>query len=292
MPSLNCVPSGAVGCLVMALALAACTNDDLGLSTTTSSAHSIEVVSTTSEPTTTIDVNTCPTEFCVTYHIRPEAFWSDGTPVTSVDFVHTHETFRGPTVDEGVSVGYDSIQAAHILDEKTVRFVFSQAYGPWRTLFDRLLPAHVDGPADLSVTSGSFTLSESNDAGVLLIRTANHWSSVDSISGAPLGDVEMLQFVPIGLPEDQIEGLIAGDVDIANPRPTTSLLASIAASKDVLHEMAAGPFWDHIDFNHSDPLLSQSWVREVIALAIDRESILDQTIRQMDQVAQARDSAI
>ena len=284
-----------VGWLLPVLVLAACADTEVGDSTTTSDAPTPDLVATTVEPpptTATLDVNACPTEFCVTYRIRPEAFWSDETPVTSVDFVYTFETFRGPTIDDGVSVGYDSIQSLQVIDEKTVRVVFSQAYGPWRTLFDRLLPAHVDDPRDFGVTSGFFTLAEHNDLGFVLTRSPNHWSSVDPLSGEALGDVEVLRFVPMATAEDQIEGLIAGDIDLSNPRPTAALLESVLASGSVAHELAAGPFWDHIDFNHSDPLLAQRWVREVFALSVDRETILDRTIRLMDKDAQTRDSAI
>ena len=39
---------------------------------------------------TRVDFTTKP-PFTLTYHIRPEAQWSDGVPITARDFVFTHE---------------------------------------------------------------------------------------------------------------------------------------------------------------------------------------------------------
>ena len=45
-----------------------------------------------------VDVTTAP-PFTLTYHIRPEARWSDGTPVSSRDFVFTHRTSLSDRVE-------------------------------------------------------------------------------------------------------------------------------------------------------------------------------------------------
>ena len=42
---------------------------------------------------TRADFTTTP-PLTITYHIRPEARWSDGVPVTAHDFVFTHEARR------------------------------------------------------------------------------------------------------------------------------------------------------------------------------------------------------
>ncbi len=60
----------------------------------------------------------------------------------------------------------------------------------------------------------------------------------------------------------------------------------------VTHDLGPGPFWEHIDFNHDDPLLSQKWVREAISLAIDREALLEGTVGTIDPEASSLASAV
>ena len=58
-------------------------------------AFSIGRDSTSYEPdlVTGVDVTRTP-PFTLTYHIRREARWSDGTPITARDFVFTHNAIR------------------------------------------------------------------------------------------------------------------------------------------------------------------------------------------------------
>lgn len=62
--------------------------------------------------------------------------------------------------------------------------------------------------------------------------------------------------------------------------------------ENVVFDVGPGEFWEHIDFNHDDPLLSQHWVREVFALSIDRSAILDETVRTIDPQIPALDNTV
>ncbi|WP_068300470.1 extracellular solute-binding protein [Pararhodobacter sp. CCB-MM2] len=66
-----------------------------------------------------------PTKDWVIFHLRPEARFSDGTPVTAADVVFTHNLFleQGlPSYSEAVR---QRITSAEALDEHTVRFDFA-----------------------------------------------------------------------------------------------------------------------------------------------------------------------
>ena len=66
-----------------------------------------------------------PTKDWVIFHLRPEARFSDGTPVTAADVVFTHNLFleQGlPSYSEAVR---QRITSAEALDEHTVRFEFA-----------------------------------------------------------------------------------------------------------------------------------------------------------------------
>ena len=216
------------------------------------------------------------------YHIHDGAVWSDGAPVVADDFIFTSELAAD-------GAGHELITGAERIDSKTAAFSFSEPYGPWRTLFPVVLPRHAldetslsDDPAKaLRTTAGPFVL-DSWDEGeqITLRRNRRYWAEADRLSGEPLGDVQEIRFVFPASVEEALRGLEAGEIDVVIPGPVAAAVAEIAEMEGVSHELAPGPFWEHIAFNHDDPLLSQLWVREAINLAVDREAILDQTVRR------------
>jgi ABC-type transport system substrate-binding protein len=80
--------------------------------------------------------------FTLTYHIRTEAHWSDGVPISAKDFVFTHRAIRkyGPDPEDAHLTQVRSVSA---LDAKTVRVVLRAGFASWRTfLFLHVLPRH------------------------------------------------------------------------------------------------------------------------------------------------------
>src|SRR5687768_951932 len=76
-----------------------------------------------------VDVEREP--FALTFHIRPDAVWSDGAPVGADDFLFTLETILDP--QNSVSrTGYELVTQAAKLGPKTVRLQFSRGYAHWR----------------------------------------------------------------------------------------------------------------------------------------------------------------
>ena len=59
--------------------------------------------------------------FTLTYHIRPEARWSDGVPITAADFVFTHEAQRTYGSESGLH--RTMVKSVRTLDRKTVHVV-------------------------------------------------------------------------------------------------------------------------------------------------------------------------
>jgi peptide/nickel transport system substrate-binding protein len=87
----------------------------------------------------------------ITLTLRDDIVWSDGTPITSADFVFTYEMYASPdnitnspypySPDDGVIV---SVEA---LDALTVVVTFAEPFAPWlTTIFDEILPEHVLRP--------------------------------------------------------------------------------------------------------------------------------------------------
>uniref|UniRef100_UPI0025FADA5C ABC transporter substrate-binding protein n=1 Tax=uncultured Corynebacterium sp. TaxID=159447 RepID=UPI0025FADA5C len=79
----------------------------------------------------------------VRYVLRPDAQWSDGTPVTGADFDYLHQQI---TVSSGVvdSAGYAMIDRLSVsAGGRTVDVTFTGPDPDWRDLFSDLLPSHI-----------------------------------------------------------------------------------------------------------------------------------------------------
>lgn len=254
---------------------------------------------TTSGAAATTDTGTeegeqvpCPTVFCLVYHIDRAATWSDGQAVRVADFAHTAEVMaEQPGAD---AVGYRMIERIDALDAKTARVAFAAPFGPWQTLFARLFK---DGQAADDIarmdTTGPFAFVDWQEGeSITLQRKPQWWADSDPISGGDLGDVEEIQFVFIETLEEMVAALEADEVDVIAARPDAATAESLRSMSDITLDLAPGPFWEHIDFHHDDPILSKRWAREAVSLAIDREAILDETVRLVDEEAGTLDNTI
>lgn len=79
----------------------------------------------------------------VRYVLRPDAQWSDGTPVTGADFDYLHQqiTGRSGVVDPA---GYAMIDKLSVsAGGRTVDVTFTGPAPDWRELFANLLPSHI-----------------------------------------------------------------------------------------------------------------------------------------------------
>lgn len=245
--------------------------------------------------TTTIVVETttvteCPTEFCVVYSIHPEARWSDGVPVTSEDFVYSADLLAASGVP-----GHDLVRSVTTPDRTTAVVALDAAYGSWRGLFPRVFRSGgplIGDPSGIEST-GPFNFAGWQEGDSLVLeRNERWWVDQDPLSGDPVGDVSEVTVVFIADPAAMVAALAADQVDVIAARPDPATIASLETLEGVEYAVAPGPFWEHIDFHHEDQMLAQFWVRRAIALAINRERILDETVRLIDPSATTLDNTV
>ena len=259
---------------------------------------SAEVTTTVSQPatttsaavTTTTQPPECPDVFCVRYHIHPDAAWADGTPVTSRDFAFTVETITDADLDitSTSRAGYDLISGYESVDDKTFLAIFSEVYPPWKSLFEVVLPAHeLEGKTfgtvwddGITLGSGPFVFSEwIPGERIVLARNPDYWASRDRGSGAALGDVQTVSIVFLPGSEAQVRALRNEEIDVFYPEPQISMVEEVTSMSDVAWQAGLGRIWEQIDFNHDDPLLSQEFIRQAFAMAIDREAVMEEVVR-------------
>ena len=83
----------------------------------------------------------------LTINLRDDIQWSDGTPITSADFVFTYEMMMSDANSPLQRAPYDVVASVEAPDPTTVVVTFFEPYAPWAaTLYQWVLPEHVLRP--------------------------------------------------------------------------------------------------------------------------------------------------
>jgi peptide/nickel transport system substrate-binding protein len=224
--------------------------------------------------------------FTLTYHIRPEARWSDGVPVTARDFVFTLRAIRthGAPFDRAL---HAVIRSARALDAKTVRVVLRPRRASWPELFSHVLPSHALRGRDLSnvwldriddqrtgrpIGSGPFLVESWARGGELVLRRnprywGRHPAYVDRL---------VLRFVLTAT--DPTTALLRGELDVAFGVPTDAVPAVRKLDGIRVSARAAATF-EHLDLRvgaGAHPALRSKLVRRALGYGIDRVGLVRQ----------------
>ena len=243
--------------------------------------------------------------FTLTYHIRPEARWSDGVPVTASDFVFTHRAIRRYLSPEEQGFHRTYVRSVRAVRAKTVRVVLRARFGFWRDLFPFVLPRHALEGEDLTrvwsdrldnpktgrpIGTGPF-LVQRWDRGRKLTLTPNtrYWGP-----HPPYLDSFVFRFVPLA---DTVRAFQNGELDVARIFPSrVPELRRLPGFKVVT---SATTSWEHLDLNLSKrghPAVGNKatgkLVRRAIAYGIDREAIVRELFRELAPTARPTDSAV
>lgn len=236
----------------------------------------------------------------VTYRIRAEAEWSDGTPVTAQDFEFTYDTFMDPDVDIVSRTGFDQISKVDVINDKTIRFEFSAPYAGWRELFVVVFPKHALEGEDFNkvwtrsienpktgepIGSGPFLI-ESWDKGekLTMVKNENWWGP-----RPPYLDEIVFRFM--ANTNTEIQQMRGGEVDVIYPQPQFALEA-LAAEPSIEMQTTGGFLWEFLSFNVQRPLLDNPNIRAAVAHAIDREAATEHLFRDIAPGTPVQNSGI
>jgi ABC-type transport system substrate-binding protein len=126
----------------------------------------------------------------VTYQIRPEAVWADGTPISGDDFAFTYELITDPELAEALWIYPDDVYGWITPDSieagpKTFSYTLDRVTPWWEWLFEVVVPKHdVEGKdflADFNdeawVSGGPFIVEawDATDRVLTLGRNDNYW---------------------------------------------------------------------------------------------------------------------
>ena len=230
----------------------------------------------------------------ITYQIRPDARWSDGTPITAADFIYLWRNSNGtnPKIDTVTTIGYDRIkQVTGSADGKTVTVVFNQRFADWQGLFANLLPAHyvrrqpagwnhgLDKHPQQIPSGGPFKIAGFHRGETLTLeRNDQYWGPKAHL------DQIVIRLVPDS--DAEMDALRTGEADLINPGPTADLVNTIRQLPGVRSQASPTLGWEHLTFNLDHPILKDLTVRRAIATAIDTQQVVDRMARPVNPNAQ------
>lgn len=230
----------------------------------------------------------------ITFKLRDDIKWSDGTPITSKDFVFTHDMTLDPKNAVSTTSPNDKVDTIVTPDDQTVVVNFKEPYAPWLgTFWHGLLPEHIlrpvfdaDGTLDTAewnkaptVGCGPFTFAEwESGSFARFVANDNYWL------GRPKIDEIFFQFVPDDAA--QVAALKNGEgvlgTFLAYPDADALAKGGLTVSK------VFSGYNEGVYFNLGEtvnPGMKDLAVRQAIAYGIDRESIVSDLLLGLTAVA-------
>jgi peptide/nickel transport system substrate-binding protein len=214
----------------------------------------------------------------VTYHIKPQAVWSDGQPITSTDFKYTWDQIaHGKDIYD--QTGYSQVASVDTPDPKTAVVTFSSPYPDWKALFGAfygVFPSHILANTDRDTamkdgynwSGGPWKIDHwTKTVELKLVPNPSYWGkkpNLSSITYRFITDTSATQ-----------QDLKSGQVSVSYPQAQPGL-ESLNGVNGLKLDTQAGLNYEALWFNVEKAPLDSAPVRQALAYATDRNAIVNQ----------------
>lgn len=210
----------------------------------------------------------------VTWKLRPEVTWHDGTPHTSADVKFTVEAINSPAYNPESTDGFDRITSVDTPDPLTAVLHYKEIYAPYQLQFVRgTLPKHVLEGRDIDTANdynraplgtGPYTVAEWKSGEFIRLEAVpQYWQ------GRPAA-IRTLTFRFIANTNTRINQLKSGEVDMVVMFPWDKH-REVAAIPGVSVHRIDGNGYEHVTLNQrAFPAFADVRVRQALTHAVDR----------------------
>jgi peptide/nickel transport system substrate-binding protein len=227
----------------------------------------------------------------ITLHLRKDAKWSDGMPVTSADWIFTYHAVLNPANNTKTRYGWDEIESANAPDPYTIVIHMKRpsvavlgilamggaAYPP--------LPAHV--LAKLPDINRAPFNSKPISSGPFVLKEWSHGSTLTFVPNPYYfrGVPKIKEIVWKVLPDEntQLNQLKTHEIDVY-PTADENSIPKLATIPGVRVEKRLLANWRHLGINASRPHLNDVRVRQAIAEGVDWKRINDTVYHGYNQL--------
>jgi peptide/nickel transport system substrate-binding protein len=227
------------------------------------------------------------------WHLRPDAFWSDGVPVTAQDFIFTWQLVCNADVPALSRELEDRISHMESRDDgRTLVVLWKRPYAFAHEGHRHLLvPRHIELPRFAALAdkqeyertpfnrhplgNGPYRLQQWSLGRYVVLERQSHWHGPE-----PFFETLIYRFVPE--PETILANLDTARLDAVSPVALDHDLAiefhhrALArADANYVMDFRPGLWWEHIDFNVENPITADKLVRQALAAGMNRRAICE-----------------
>ncbi len=211
-----------------------------------------------------------------TFHLRANARWSNGDPVTAGDFVFSIQRALNPATAAPKAQLFAAVQDAHASDQRTLvvslrqstpDFLALAASGPW-------IPVHPTA----KVGNGPFALTEWKPNQHIIVRkNPRYWD-------AAAVKLDAIHFLAFDNGDTEDRAFRAGQLDVTMGVPASKLDTYRIATPAVLHTV---PLHEtrYLALNTIKAPLNDARVRRALSLTLDRKILTDKVLKGGQQPA-------
>ncbi|MDA8100646.1 MAG: peptide-binding protein [Nitrospiraceae bacterium] len=215
----------------------------------------------------------------ITFHLRKGVLWHDGAPFTAEDCIFTYQMLMDPKVATPYSSSYMDVKKAAVVDRYTFRVTYAEPFSPALESWSMgIIPKHLLEGKDLNtdpfsrkpVGTGPYRFKEWI-AGQKIVLEAND----KYFEGRPNIDQYIYRIIPDS--STMFQELLSGGVDMMGLNPLQYLRKSETRRIRDNYRKFRYPAnaFTYLGYNLRNPLFEDTRVRQALAYAIDRQSIID-----------------
>jgi len=226
-----------------------------------------------------------PDPLTYVFHLRQGVKFQDGRPLTSADVKYTFDTIMSGAMKTPKRGSFKLITSVEAPDDATVIFRLSE---PYASLFATLMSPGIGivprgSGAEMSqhpIGTGPFRfVSATTDEEIVLERNENYFG------GAP--KIERLRLRIVVDPIVRALELRKGSADVTINSLTPDMVVSLAKVRGLAAVQEPGASVAYLSFNFEDPILAKREVRQALAYATDRATIIKYLLREQARPAQS-----
>ncbi|HEY1975146.1 MAG TPA: peptide ABC transporter substrate-binding protein [Candidatus Baltobacteraceae bacterium] len=230
----------------------------------------------------------------ITYHLRRDAKWSDGTPVTSQDVKFSWQAIVNPNDNVISRHGYDNVRSIDTPDADTAVVHLKERFAPFVNTFFaesdqpyNLVPAHVLSKYP-NINQLPFNNEPSVNDGPFKFASWAHGDRIvmdnnpNFFKGKPGLNRVIVQFVPDENTAINLLRTHAIDYIFQASINTYPALKNVPNVRLVFVDMNA---FEALEFNVQHPGISDPLVRRAIAYALDKSSLVSRLTYNQDKIA-------
>jgi peptide/nickel transport system substrate-binding protein len=226
-----------------------------------------------------------PNSLTYIFHLRSGVKFHDGRPLTSADVKYTFDTILFGALKTPKRGAFKMVTSVEAPDDATVIFHLSQ---PYASLLTSMVSPEIGivprgSGAEMAqhpIGTGPFRfVSATTDEEIVLERNENYFG------GAPKIERLRMRIVPDAIVR-ALE-LRKGSADAVINSLTPDMVVTLAKDRGLAAVQEPGTTMAYLAFNFDDPILAKREVRQALAYATDRATIIKYLLRGQARPAQS-----